>query len=220
MRTLTVLVLVLLAPSSAGAAVFHVDDSVGSSAADCTVGVCKTIADAITQSHQPAHSGPDTIQVAAGTYAEALNLSNADDNGVVVEGAGDTTVIAPTSVVGGGAALLGAWTVQSQDAITLRGVKIIGPAGAPTDSVGVVVNATNAHLDPVTVEMHSPGVGSAVALIGDHATLDHVKTTAAGSWSGAGVGSNGGAQIAFTIRDSDVAGGGNRGGIQTITAQM
>jgi hypothetical protein len=219
MRTLTVLLVLLLAPASAGAAVFHVDDSVGSSAADCTVGICKTIADALTQSHQPAHSGPDTIQIAAGTYVEPLDLTNADDSGVVVQGAGDTTLIAPSTMPYCCAAFVGASVFPSQDAITVRGVKIVTPAAVATGKIGVVVNATNVVLDHVTVEMHNPGVGAAINLTGDHALLDHVKTTAAGTWSGPGVENNGG-QIAFTVRDSDLAGGGNRYGLSTITAQM
>jgi hypothetical protein len=218
MRIFAVLLLTLALPASAGAAVFHVDDSVGASAADCTVGTCKTIADALTQARAVAHAGPDTIMVAAGTYAEMVSVGNADDSGDVIQGVGDATVIAPTALPVCCAVVIGQSSSPSQDAITLRGLKVVTPAAVAAGKYGININATNVVLDHVTVEMHSPGTGPAIGVTGNHALLDHVTTRAAGSWSGPGVRGNG-TQLSFTVRDSDLAGGGNYFGISTITAQ-
>ncbi|MGL4233335.1 MAG: hypothetical protein ACRCWJ_18350, partial [Casimicrobium sp.] len=123
--------------ASAGAATLYVAPS-GSNAGNCqTVGTpCQTIAYALTQA---AASG-DTINIAAGTYAEELTINKS----VLLQGASAATTI-----------------IKAPAALTVNAA-IPGSGGQQTAIVFVTGATTNAELR--TLEVQGPGNGSCGSL--------------------------------------------------------
>lgn len=154
----------LTTASGASAATFYVDDSASSPLNPCTSSVpanaCLTIGNAVTQARLV--PGPNTIQVAAGTYAEAVNLDNAADDGLSINGAGTVTVLTPPAGMVG-------FTLQ-RSALTLRDMSInvaangkglfLGGIGAvgPQTVDGVTVHMTGGDSDDIAIATNNqPG---------------------------------------------------------------
>lgn len=142
--------------SAASASTFFVNAATGNDANSCTSPSepCKSIGKAVEESE--AVPEPATIEVASGVYQEELNLAHAADNGIVINGAGSSTVVEgptvkpenPTIRFGGPS------SVQ-----TLSNLSVVNPVGDEEDGIEAGSNVT---LDNVSIDMRNPGSGDGI----------------------------------------------------------
>lgn len=95
-----------IGPAAARAETFYVDDNSPTPAVPCTApppaASCQTIMAAVTQARLVA--GPNTIEVAAGTYTESVTLTdNPHDDALTIDGAGRATtkIVLPNAAATG-----------------------------------------------------------------------------------------------------------------------
>ena len=205
MRKLVLLALLIaaLTPATAGAAVFVVDDDVGASG-DCTsdATACKTIGEAITKAR--AVTGPNEIDVRAGTYVESLALTQAADQNLTIMGAGPAqTTIRHNNGVLGATVILGAGTATEN--LTLRDLTVEVPSTTTAaDKIGVLIQDSGAEVRNVAVKMQrASGTGGGIFVSGNDALIRDV--TLSGTWSGDGVVVNND-YTGVEIRDSNLSG--------------
>ena len=90
------------APAGAHAAVFYVNTAATTPHNPCTdstpANACKHVMDAVTQAR--ATVGGDLINIAAGTYPEVVTLTNVDDSGDTLAGAGIPSTSHPGTTIG------------------------------------------------------------------------------------------------------------------------
>src|ERR1700728_2996991 len=98
------LLVAVFAASAQAATTLHVNGVGGQNSGDCESSPCRTIAYAVSE--VPEVSAPVTIDVAAGTYDELVELGSAD-SGLTIDGVGngtnpntDTIIEAPTNEPG------------------------------------------------------------------------------------------------------------------------
>src|SRR4051812_48066797 len=152
--------------AGASAATFYVDGAVAASG-DCLspAAACKTIADAIPKERLTPEA--DTINVAAGTYVETVNLNQSGDGGLTIVGAGagsdpsTSTLLKSTS---GGVPVVGA---QAPDTLlSLRGLRVVvggSATGAGIMSGGAALTIGRAD-GPVVVDMaNASNSGNAIS---------------------------------------------------------
>lgn len=197
-----------LAPAAAGAATFYVNGAIGSNANPCTDpgAPCDTIMGAVGKGRTATPGQADTIFVAAGTYDD-LSLNDDQDTGLTIVGAGSgTTGTVVQGVALSYSILIGRAPPDPTTAtnITVRGVRVVVAAA---DKVGILVTASNTHVEDVVVDMQSDSsTADAVTVNTASATLDRLEET--GDWNGRGVDSLSlsGASL-LTVRDSILVGG-------------
>src|SRR4051794_36387718 len=141
--------------------------------ADCTnpAAPCPTIAAAVAQGRGLA--GADTVHLAAGTYDETVALDDANDAGLTLAGAGAQaggTAIAPSAIAGGSLVRVAA----PASGVTLRDLRVVHLATAPSDKNLVSASAPSTLIQRVVAEVQRPAsVGFAYSLNGGPVTLDH-----------------------------------------------
>jgi hypothetical protein len=142
-----------LAATAGGASAatpFYVNQATGNDANPCTSAgaPCKTIGKAVERSEEA--EGAATVEVAAGTYQELVNLSHAADNGITINGVGAATQIkGPLAATNATVRILGPGNTT-----TLSNLSVVNPAGDEQDGIDVGANAT---LDNVSVDIQNPG---------------------------------------------------------------
>jgi hypothetical protein len=170
----------LVCGGTAAAATFYVDDNSAGTPPSCTSPappVCKTITDAVTQARLV--PGANRIEVAAGAYPELVNLNNAADDGLTIEGAG-----AGSSVVTPPAGNVGFTLLRP--GLTLRGMGINVPAA---NGQGIFLGGSSQTVDAVTVHMtggDSDDIAVTVNSLPGTRTLSHLNVDDGGnaSWLG------------------------------------
>lgn len=144
----------------AQAATFYVDDSSPTPAVPCTApppaASCQTIMAAVTQARGVA--GPNTIEVAAGTYTESVILTdNPHDDGLTIDGAGRSTtkIVLPNAAVTGLNMARPGQTVRhltvevpSTTTATNKEAIDVGNSAQTLDDVGVLMSGGDATNDP------------------------------------------------------------------------
>ena len=139
--------------SPATASTFYVDDGAGSSTLCTATAKCNLISEAITRERTTPEA--DTIVVDAGTYTQTINLDQAADAGLVIQGAGSgggafdpatQTIVRATSASG---------TAQIrtiQDDVVLRGLRVDVPS--PFQRSGLDLLASRVRVEDVLVELN------------------------------------------------------------------
>src|SRR4051794_11420121 len=170
---------------TAAAATFYVDDSGPPPVGSCTTPAnsCQTITAAVTQAR--VITGPDTIQVAAGTYTGetgGVKLNDAADAGDTIDGAGSGT--------GAGSTVIRLPTDQDLEVhesnVTLRGVTI-----EPTNFQPVYIGdfgfsvPSGVTFDDVQVQLDNTISAQAVQVDrSTNTTLNHLTVDGGPDWGG------------------------------------
>ena len=149
-----------IGPAAARAATFYVDDSSPTAAVPCTApppaASCQTIMAAVAQARGV--TGPNKIEVAAGTYTEAILLNdNPHDDGLTIEGAGQGTtriVLPNAATVGVNMARPGQTVrhlsveVPSTTTAVNKEAIVVGNSAQTLDDVGALMSGGDAISDP------------------------------------------------------------------------
>ncbi|MFZ1926112.1 MAG: hypothetical protein WAU42_08225 [Solirubrobacteraceae bacterium] len=138
--------------SAASASTFFVNGPTGSDTNPCTstAAPCKTIGAAVTKSQLVL--GNATIEVAAGTYKENLDLSNPADNGIAINGVSDET--SGTVIEGAGGKEPAFEFGSLGNTALLSNLRIVAPVGQ--EGAGIE-NAAELTLNNVLVDMRNAG---------------------------------------------------------------
>ena len=166
--------------SPAAASTFYVDDGAGSSTLCTATAKCNLISEAIAR--ERATPEADTIVVDAGTYTQTINLDQAADAGLVIQGAGSgggafdpatQTIVRATSASG---------TAQIrtiQDDVVLRGLRLDVPS--PYQRGGLDLLASRVRVEDVLVELNwsdSAAVAINTSAAKSGIVLDRVRVAA------------------------------------------
>lgn len=172
-----VLAFALLTGSAQAATTLHVDGVSGTNSGNCESSPCMTIAYAVSE--VPEVSAPVTIDVAAGTYDEVVDLGSAD-SGLTIDGAGngsnpdtDTIIEAP---IGNPGIITDVGGTDSS--LSLEHLSLSQPNGAPA----VLGDATA--LNTTDVGFDVSGEGSAVDLHGGSLTTSGGSITLSNASAG------------------------------------
>jgi hypothetical protein len=150
---------------NAAAATFYVDDDSPMTPVSCTApppaNGCQTINAAVTQARTV--PGPNTIEVANGTYAESVNLNNAGDDGLTIEGESRSGTVISSSAGGITVSLarpgltLRHLTAQIPGPVVTSTKRAIYLAGTPQtlDDVGLLMTGGDA--DDIAIDTQSGG---------------------------------------------------------------
>jgi len=180
------------AGGASAATLFYVNQATGNDANPCTSpgAPCKTIGKAVERSEEA--EGAATVEVAAGTYQEVVNLSHAADNGITINGVGAATQIkGPLAATSATVRIFGPGNTT-----TLSNLSVVNPAGDEQDGIDVGANVT---LDNVSVDIQNPGeklgvfaaeIGS-VTMNGGSVTMESGTTREAIRTAFAGLNMNG-----------------------------
>jgi hypothetical protein len=187
----------------AAADAFFVDDGAGNDSNTCQAPLtpCKTINGAVTKARGDMDSQANTINVAAGTYIEQINLDNAGDDGLTIDGV--NSLFFPDTHINMTAGNAVAVQLERPN-LTLKDLRM-QVNNATGSSNAIAIGDADALLDNVAIDMASPANGGQAVITlsgGDDLTLDGV--TIGGDWGGTGVGSGG---SGLTVRDSQVQAG-------------
>jgi len=173
-----VLVAVLVmagAPAGAHAAVFYVNTAATTPHNPCTdstpANACKHVMDAVTQAR--ATIGGDLINIAAGTYPEVVTLTNVDDSGDTLAGAGipstghpGTTIGYPNASSEQAELTLGQFVPPLEPNLTVRDLRVAvaDAPSAPDGFVALLISSPNGRVSDVEVDdAHSdPSAGAAL----------------------------------------------------------
>lgn len=212
-----------LPAATASAATFHVDDE-AAAGGDCSAATpCQTIGAAVTAARGTVDT--DTINIAAGLYEETVQLMNASDTGLTLDGAGSGPDPAIATILRGTSELvLGDNTTNLENHMTVRDLRVetitSDAGGGQYSGSGVVVNAADSLLENVHVQIPAPGsspvTGSddAISVRQPRVTLDHVVARNPGG--GQGIYSDG---PELVVRDSDILAG-DGGGLQVADGEL
>ena len=138
--------------SAAWASTFYVNGATGKDTNSCTepTAACKTIGAAVTKSEVVL--GAATIEVAAGVYPGILDLSSAADNGITINGVGNS--VSGTVIEGLATAKEPTIATGPGNTATLSNLRVVDPAGQ--EGAGVA-SAAGLTLDNVVVDMQNAG---------------------------------------------------------------
>jgi len=138
--------------SAASASTFFVNGATGSDTNPCTsaAAACKTIGAAVTKSRLVI--GNATIEVAAGTYKENLDLNNPADNGIAINGVGSEA--SGTAIEGAGGKEPVFEFGSLGNTASLSNLRIVAPVGQ--EGAGIE-NAAELTLNNVFVDMRNAG---------------------------------------------------------------
>ncbi|HSZ15121.1 MAG TPA: hypothetical protein VK790_13880 [Solirubrobacteraceae bacterium] len=153
-----------ISAAGAGAALastFYVNGASGNDANPCTEPAtpCKTIGAAITKSESAL--GDATIEVAAGIYKEAVDLSSPADGGITINGAGSGPV--GTQIVGLKKVSAGTIDVgQPESSATLSNLQVVVPN---EENTGPAIQAEGGLLlENVIIDMRDPSSADGIQL--------------------------------------------------------
>ncbi len=166
--------------SAASATTFYVNAGVGASG-DCLsqASACKKIHEAIVK----ARTVPDTatIQVAAGTYVEDMQINAEGDAGLTIDGAGSGSSDATIVVGEPGAPTIDATSPGNPGPTTLENLRIVNPVG--DEEIALLANRSSLIASNVAIEMQdSKDTEAAIEVNQTSAALD--RLTVGGSWTG------------------------------------
>jgi hypothetical protein len=138
--------------SAASASTFFVNGAMGSDTNPCTSAAapCKTIGAAVTKSQLVI--GTATIEVAAGTYKENLDLDNTADDGITINGV--SSEASGTVIEGAGTEPTFQFGSPGSTAGALSNLRVVTSAGQT--AVGIA-SAGELTLNNVAVDAHSAG---------------------------------------------------------------
>jgi hypothetical protein len=178
----------LVVAGGASAATFYVNDAAAPGGDCLSQGTaCKTIADAIAK--ERATPEADTINVAAGSYVETVNLNLSGDGGLTIVGAGAGSDPSTNTLLESTSGATPVIEAQAPDTLlSLRGVRVVvGGSGTGGGIVsGGAALAIGRGDGPVVVDMANASNSSNAVSTGGPAsttsTLDHV--TVGGTWTG------------------------------------
>jgi PKD domain len=171
------LLVAVFAASAQAATTLHVNGVGGQNSGDCASSPCRTIAYAVSE--VPEVSAPVTIDVAAGTYDELVELGSAD-SGLTIDGVGDGTNPNTDTIIEAPSGEPGIITdVGGTDtSLTLENLSLSQPNGAPA----VLGDATA--VDTTDVGIDVTGEGLAFDLDGGSVTTSGGSITLSSATSG------------------------------------
>ncbi len=138
--------------SAASASTFFVNDTTGLDTSSCTNAAtpCKTIGAAVTKSQLVL--GNATIEVAAGTYKENLDLDKPEDSGITINGVSGEA--SGTVIEGAGTEPTFQFGSPGSAAATLSNLRVVTAAG---QKAAGIESASELTLNNVTVDVRSVG---------------------------------------------------------------
>ena len=200
----------VLPAATVSAATFHVDDE-AAAGGDCSAATpCQTIGAAVTAARGTVDT--DTINIAAGLYEETVQLMNAADTGLTLDGAGSGSDPATATILRGTSELVLGDTTYVENHMTARDLRVetitSDAGGGQYSGSGIVVNAADSLLENVHAQVPAPGSSpvtggdNAISVRQPRVTLDHVVARNPGG--GRGIYSDG---PDLVVRDSDIIAG-------------
>ncbi len=167
----------------ASATTFYVNGSVTASG-DCLspAGACKKIHEAIVK----ARAVPDTatIEVAAGTYREDIQINAEGDAGLTIDGAGSGTSKATVVEGESGAPTIAAMAPGDPGPTTLENLRIVNPVG--DEETALLARHSSLLTSNVTIDMQD-SISTGAAVLVEHTTAALDQLTVAGPWTGPAV---------------------------------
>jgi hypothetical protein len=204
-RTSLLLVILALAAPAQAAQLYVDDNGAGPPTPGCTSQSfpCSTIAAALTASR--ANATTDTINLAAGTYAEDVVLDQPEDSSLTIDGAGAGLFNSSTIQVANSATWavqVGAGSMPYNTGITLRDLRVVVPAGSGSSKGGIIDYALNATFENMLVSVAEPsslGIGLGIFADSGTTTVNSVSGLHQGNVAVAGNIGNGAVNVTGSI---------------------